>query len=213
VDMLAAHRGYYSQLTADDLALVDNLGRLLAHLPDPRGSLAIAIERVHKSGEGWKANYKGFLDSIRGVAYLLTIGAMASHRMKESGKDATGLFDFVWSHLHTWLRTLPDSVGEDEVRTVICHTWARLHFVDGEAGVSRAVAALRRIDHLDWIMHAAINWQRNLPPNQAELDVGVQVILRARFTALFPTFRGRHTTTAELSAHYEAELLRLTPSI
>ena len=213
VEMFSRDAHARLSLVGDGFELAKALASTLARLESPPVELERAIQRVHRSGEGWKSDYKGFLASISSVADLFTVGAIACEFLKTGGQPSQPLFEVVWSRLHSWIRNVPEPIGDQEIRSALVNTWARLQLVEGVLNVPRIISTLKRIDRLDWILDAAKHLQLNQPTTPSELPPEIQSAIRDMYDDLFPSFSLRHNVTSELAAQCQAMASGLTPAV
>jgi len=202
-------------LVEDDKHLAEALGGILARLSGPEDAFQKMFESIWRPSEGWKADHEAFLESLHNLAHLLIVGAIASHWLKQQDADGQTLFRLVWKRLHSWLRTLPEPLCDDEARSAIVHVWGRLWLIEGPAALNRAQIELQRLDRLNWLLIAAGHLLRNqiAAGGPSLLDLKLQQVLWTRFEKMFSVFRLRHTVTPELAARYEETAVQLTPDV
>jgi hypothetical protein len=202
-------------LAGDEKELAEVLGGVLARLPSPADALQKMLASVRRPAEGWKVDDMQFFESIGQVAHLLIVGAMASHWLKQKGRESQPLFRAAWKYLHSWLRTVPEHVAADQVRSAIVHVWARLWLIEGAGATELAFLELSRLDRLDWVLTAAAHLRDNQEPwgGPDRLDSRLQHVLWRRFEEMFPVVRLHHMMTPERAAEYEEKALGLTPDV
>jgi hypothetical protein len=202
-------------LDADEEQLALALGLMLARLPAPETVFAARLASVRRPAEGWKADYMQFLRSRQSVLHLLIVGAMASGYRKQKGQPGQALFWHVWDRLHSWLRTPFPGIADDGMQSALAHVWARLWLMEGPASTGMALAALRRLDHLEWILLAATNLRNNMAPfgGPDRLPVELQEAIWSRFERMFPVHRLSKAMTPEKATRYEQDAIQLTPDV
>lgn len=199
-------------LEADDRQLAVALGWILAKHSNPETAFPALLAKVRHPSEGWKADFRKFLESRANVLHLLIVGALASGERKQRGQPAQALFRLVWDALHAWLR-IPHN--DDEPQSALAYVWAHLWIVEGPASTGLALAAIHRMDRLEWILDAAINLRNNMAPHGGpdRLPLDLQEAIWRRFERTFPFLRRRAKVKPERAAHYEQLALQLTPDM
>ncbi|WP_395848561.1 hypothetical protein [Cystobacter fuscus] len=202
-------------LEADEQQLALALGSMLARQLAPETNFAARFVSVRRPAEGWKADYSQFLRTIQNVLHLLIVGAMASTYCKQRGQSGQALFRLVWDKLHSWLRTPLPGTTDDNVQRALAHVWARLWVMEGPTATGMALAALRRLDHLEWLLLVAKNLRDNMArfggPNR--LPTELQEVIWSRFERMFPVLKLKRAVTPEQAARYERDAIELTPDV
>lgn len=180
VDWLDGDHCYWSQpLRGDDLDMTWRIAGIVAALEDPLTWYVGALRRIDGRPEGWNADYRKYLESLRSTAHLLTVGGMAAEWLHERRpRDSEPLYVETWTRLRAWLRAGADEIGD--ASAAVQQTWARASMILGDRANEMVCSAISGFDDFPLLVHAVRAYADNLRPSGARLAPGVVEAFRAR---------------------------------
>jgi hypothetical protein len=142
-------------------------------------------------GEGWLYTFEQARRLDEKKAHLLIVGGMATEWLQQGGRaaDARKLFLTVWSTSIAWARTLGDGLSAQGALPALVQVWARLALVMNDAAQPMAVAAIPKLDRVDWLVSCVATLEGNVARNGvAGLSQEVRNALREWFDVLRVTW-------------------------